>query len=226
MGDQGGSYYPPEFRHLRDVSPTTNEAAGPDVTSKMDIFHLGSILWLLAENLPRTPSSPVCSKEGCNAQVGPFCDKSHIDPIALPRLPENIPQYYRSIVDACRAERPNDRLAAWKLLKLFPSTSESESSHIETSKPERLNINVWGMSLIGSISCNYCQKRHIQLPIFHCNICDAGDFDLCQACFDGGMHCYDRDHFLVEMRKIGSWMVPGKYHSSVKSSGDPDSFAL
>lgn len=226
MGNSGFSYYPPEFHHLRDVSPITNEAAGPDVTSKTDIIHLGLILWHLAESLPRTHSSPVCCKEGCNAQVGPFCDKSHIDPIALPRLPESIPQYYRSIVDACRAERPNDRLAAWRLLKLFPSTSESESSQIETSKPERLDINVLGKGLLGFVTCDYCRKRRIQLPIFHCNICETGNFDICQACFNGGMHCFDRDHFLVEMRKIGSWVVPGKYHSSVKSSGDRDSFAL
>jgi hypothetical protein len=226
MGYRGVSYYPPEFRHFRSVSPTTSEAKGPNVTSKTDVFHLGLILWLLAENVSRTHNSPVCMREGCNAQVGPFCDKSHVDPIALPRLPESIPQYYRDVVDACRAEDPNDRPAAWRLLELFPSTSKSESFQIEDSKPESMEISVLGKVLLGTVTCDHCRKRNIQLPFFHCNDCRTGDFDICQACYNRGTHCYDRDHFLVEMRKIGSWTVAGKYHSSVKSSGNRDMVEL
>jgi hypothetical protein len=74
-------------------------------------------------------------------QFGHFCDESHIDPIALPRLPENIPLYYRDIIDACRAEEPNERPAAWRLLELFPSTSNSESSQTEDSKPESMDVS-------------------------------------------------------------------------------------
>jgi serine/threonine protein kinase len=226
MGNVGGSYYPPEFRHFRTVSSTTSEAKSSNVTSKTDIFHLGLILWLLAENVPRTHSSPMCMREGCNAQVGPFCDKSHVHPIALPRLPESIPQYYRDIVDACRAEDPNNRPTAWRLLELFPSTSKSKSLQIEASKPESMDMNVLGKGLIGMVNCNHCRKRNIQPPFFHCNVCQTGDFDICQACHNRGMHCYNRDHFLVEMRKIGSWTVAGKYHSSVKSSGNRDIIEL
>jgi hypothetical protein len=36
------------------MSPTVNEADSPYVTSKTDIFHLGLLLWLLAENKPET----------------------------------------------------------------------------------------------------------------------------------------------------------------------------
>jgi hypothetical protein len=141
MGHVLGCYYPPKFRHFRKVSPSTNEAECPNVTPKTDIFHLGLILWLLAENLPRVRVSPVCMREGCNMQLGHFCDESHIDPIALPRLPENIPLYYRDIIDACRAEEPNERPAAWRLLELFPSTSNSESSQTEDSKPESMDVS-------------------------------------------------------------------------------------
>lgn len=226
MGRAGGANYPPEFGHFRNVSSITSEAKGPNVTSKTDIFQLGLILWRLAENSPRTQKSPVCMREGCSPQAHPLYDKSHLDPIALPRLPDSIPQYYRQIVDVCRAEDPNDRLAAWRLLKMFPSTSEPESSQIETSRPESTATRVLGMSRLGPGFCDHCRKENIPLPFFHCSVCRVGDFDICQACYDGGIHCYDTDHLLVEMQQVGSWIVPGKYCSSVKSSGDRDLIEL
>jgi hypothetical protein len=45
-------------------------------------------------------------------QLGLYYDESHIDPITLPRLPESIPQYYKDIMDAYRAEDPKNRPAA------------------------------------------------------------------------------------------------------------------
>lgn len=39
------------------------------------------------------------------------------------------------------------------------------------------------------------------------------DFDLCQTCYDCGMHCDDDEHMLVELGKVGSWIVPRWYHS-------------
>lgn len=44
VGRRVSAYYPPEFRYLRDMSPTTDEAEIPHVTTKMDIFHLGQLL--------------------------------------------------------------------------------------------------------------------------------------------------------------------------------------
>lgn len=221
MGRAGGCYYPPECRHFRHVSPTTNEAKSPNVTSKADIFHLGLVLWRLAENSPRTHNSPVCIREGCSAQAHLRYDESHLDPIALPSLPESIPQYYRQIVDICRAENPNDRLAAWRLLKLFP-TSEPESSPIEIEGSESTDTRMSAMSRLVPGFCDSCLKGSIPLPFFHCNVCQTGDFDICKACYDKGIHCYDTDHLLVEMKQVGSWIVPGRYCSSVGSSGGRD----
>ena len=222
MGRAIDSYYPSELRHFRNVSPSTSEAKSANMTAKTDIFHLGLLLWLLAENIPRTSPSPVCIRERCNAQGGPSCDRSHAHPVGLPHLPESIPQYYRNVVDVCRAEDPNDRPAAWKLLELFPSTNESASFQSETLKSESMDISELGKGLRGIVSCNHCRKRNIQPPFFHCNVCELGDFEICQACYDGGAHCYDKDHFLVELKKIGSWTVPRKYHSSVRSLRNRD----
>ncbi|KAK0516928.1 hypothetical protein JMJ35_000083 [Cladonia borealis] len=57
-GRKTGAYYPPECLYIRDMPPTIEEADSPKLTSKTDIFHLGLMLWLLAENKPRTHASP------------------------------------------------------------------------------------------------------------------------------------------------------------------------
>ena len=113
---------PPEYRHLRRASLTTS--GDLDRTPKSDIFQLGMVLWLLAENSPWTSNSAACIRERCTQRSYPCSDQSHIDPIALPPLDQSIPVYYRGMVNACRAECPHDRPAARRLLQSFPSTSD------------------------------------------------------------------------------------------------------
>ncbi|MCJ1265528.1 hypothetical protein MMC22_005408, partial [Lobaria immixta] len=111
-GRKVGVYYPPEFLHLWDMPPTVDDADSPCVTSKTDIFHLGLMLWLLAENKAYTPPIPVCRRMGCSRHGDKgkddsnTCDLSHAEPIALSPLPESIPKYFRDTVDACRREDP------------------------------------------------------------------------------------------------------------------------
>ena len=220
VGYKAGAYYPPEFLHLRDSPLITSEEDCPYMTTKADIFQLGLVLWLLAENVTRTNNSPVCIRERCNKKPASPCDESHIDPIALPRLPESIPQYYRDIIDSCRAEQPNKRPTARSLLELFPQTRETSPSKLESSGHQQNRMGFIGRSLLPDVNCDHCRKRYILGASFHCGVCDMGDFDICQACYDAGIHCYEEDHLLVDMRKIGSWVVSGKYHSNVKDSGE------
>lgn len=215
-----GAYYPPELCYLRDMPPGTNEADRVHVTSKMDIFHLGLLLWLLAESKAVARASPVCMRRGCTPGVV-ACDLSHIEPIALPQLPESIPRYYRDIVNSCRAEEPRDRPAAREMLQNFPTVGDT-SCEIEPQEPYDADPNVLGEGLrMNWMFCDLCSKRttYQQIPFFHCNLCQNGDFDLCQTCFEGGAHCDDDDHLMVELGKIGSWILPRKYHSCIKSSG-------
>lgn len=217
-----GAYYPPEFCHVRDMSAVMDEADRPYVTSKMDIFHLGLLLWLLAENKPITRASPVCMRKGCDLRGEEACDLSHVEPIALPQLPESIPRYYRDIVNSCRADQPRDRPAARDFLQKFPTVSGTlYQTQIREPYASGSSTFGWGLQ-IGKVTCSLCWKRpnYQQLPVFHCNVCNVGDFDLCQACFEGGAHCRDDTHLLVELGKIGSWVLPLRYHSCVKSSGD------
>ena len=220
-----GAYYPPEFRHVRNMSPTTSEEDCPRVTSKTDIFHLGLLLWLLAENKPATYESPVCRRSGCNTShnKGKFCDLSHAEPVALPPLSENIPKYFRDAVDACRRGDPCERPAAREILQNFfpPNIAQQALSERLDSESENSRMTIEGIKT-RRISCDHCAKTYLQLPYFHCNVCEFGDFDLCQACYDDGIHCHDDSHLLVELGKIGSWIVPKRYHSSIKSSGVRD----
>lgn len=218
-----GTSYPPEFcldtAHSHRIM---KEDKCLKLTSKTDIFHLGALLWLIAENSTMNNASPACIRERCNEQG---CrDKSHWNPILLPKLPESIPKYYREMVDACRARDPSNRPAAWRLLKLFPLLLSESTPLPELRNQGHLNtrnvdLSVMGGSLMGMVNCDLCRKRNLQLPFFHCNVCETGYFDLCWECYESGVHCEDNDHLLVEIVKVGNLIRPGRYHSSVRSTG-------
>jgi ankyrin repeat protein len=36
-------------------------------------------------------------------------------------------------------------------------------------------------------------------PHYHCGICNAGDFDLCQGCFDKGVFCFHKSHQFIKL---------------------------
>lgn len=211
-------YHPPEFQHYKYASKGTNEADCGDVTTKTDLYHLGLLLWLLAENLPQTHYSPVCMRHKCRTVLNSQCDDSHTDPVALPELSTDIPQYYKDIVNACRAENPQDRVCARTLLEWFPPLTQHE--HLPVVDPETQNREIKDVSngLLGTVSCDRCRLRCGQV-FFHCSVCDTGDFDICDKCYESGAHCYDKEHLLEQNRKIGSWTVSWKYHSSVNESG-------
>ena len=159
-GRRVGAYYPPELLYLRDMPPAIDEADRLLVTSKMDIFHLGLLLWLLAEKKPITRASPVCMRRGCVLLGEDGCDLSHAEPIALPGLPESVPRYYRDIVNSCRAEKPGDRPAARDLLHKFPEVSGT-LCRPEIRRPEEDSGPIAsGAGLqMSKVACELCQKR-------------------------------------------------------------------
>ncbi|KAI4136923.1 MAG: hypothetical protein L6R39_007559, partial [Caloplaca ligustica] len=215
-------YYPPEFLYLRGTSPTMRQAESPASTSKTDLFHLGLLLWLLVENVPLSCASPVCVKEGCNMEGDFCCNISHAEAVTLPDLPEDIPAYYKIMVQGCRAERPEDRPPARQLLSRFPTIHESGSTISASSTSEmtsaRSDTDALGRGLVRMKRCSACGTTNIQFHFFHCNVCDAGHFDLYPGCYDKDMHCLDRDHLLLELKNDGISAVAGKYHSSPQAT--------
>lgn len=66
----------------------------------------------------------------------------------------------------------------------------SKLSVIITSRCLRVPSNI-------HIDCDGCGKHNLRL-FFHCNICNEGNFDLCQDCVDGQASCRDESHSLSE----------------------------
>ena len=149
-----GSYYPPEFRHLRHISPQLDEKDWPCATSKTDVFHLGQLLWLLAENKPITRPSPNCMRQKCSTLGGDACDLSHVEPIVFPPLPESVSKYYREIVDQCQAENPGARPATRDLLKNFPVLGDPpRSQKVGQSYGEGIKLAIEGLQM-SKVACS------------------------------------------------------------------------
>ena len=218
---------PPEFRHVRHLPPSTADADCPDITLKADIFHLGLVLWCLAENVPSNHEiSSICVREACDSKLQPSAWwQMQKDSILLPHLSKSVPGYFRHIVDLCRAEDPNDRAPAWKLLELFPSASASNYSRRPDRKSESIDLACLGRLYSVVRFCDLCFQNGQQV-VFHCNVCGTGNFDICKACYDKDLHCSNKDHLLIELHRSPSspWTASGttnttRYHSSTRVSG-------
>ena len=222
--------YPPEFLLLREAHSSLREAESPVLTSKTDIFRLGFLLWLLAQNVPLSHTNLVCIKKGCNP-YGEFGSmESHVEATALPDLPESIPQYYKTIVKECRAESPEDRPPAWGLLERFPSMHEPQPTPSASSTFESVSADSdfcsLGRGLLGMSRCDECGITDIKGHFFHCNVCAAGDFDICPRCYDRGLHCHDKGHLLMELKNDRVSAGSQKFHSSPQASGGRKIFEL
>lgn len=47
------------------------------------------------------------------------------------------------------------------------------------------------------VYCNNC-NHPMEDEHFHCSVCDGGDYDLCPACVDTGIHCPGAGHWMVK----------------------------
>ncbi|KAH5370053.1 hypothetical protein HBI81_039540 [Parastagonospora nodorum] len=47
------------------------------------------------------------------------------------------------------------------------------------------------------VYCNNCNQP-MEDEHFHCGVCDGGDYDLCPACVDTGIHCPGTGHWMVK----------------------------
>ena len=212
--------YPPEFRYLKTISAMDIGSEAPYTTSKADLFALGQQLWVLAEDSPSKHINPLCIRNRCDGK-SEAC--SHDDPIELPDLGDNVPQYYKDIVATCRAEKPEDRRPAWELLKWFPNKQLHLS--VRSQKPMTLDlpdipvIDPLNFNLESFKRCNICGMDPISLDFFHCNVCDNGNFDFCPRCFGQGRHCFNNQHLVTKVKIVGIEMEAQGYFGSVGNTG-------
>ena len=102
---------------------------------------------------------------------------------------------------------------------MFPSFDFFEYKQIESTSNDVLSLDVIIKDFQDIVFCDVC-KFGAKGQFFHCNTCLSADFDLCQKCFDRGLHCHERDHFLVEMTSKQGWLiVSDNYHSNLKADG-------
>ena len=111
---------PPEYcRSTSTIGPIT-------ALPHTDIYQLGLLLWRIAADEMLLPCPGFCRYAGCTTKADTICAEPHVDPAQLPSPGEDIPQYLRDIIAACRAESPDERLPAWKLLEMFPPMAEDK----------------------------------------------------------------------------------------------------
>ena len=91
---------PPEISKLVESSQRISMYIGV----KSDLFQLGMVLWALAEEEDEPERQP--------------------RPLSLKRTLNNIPQYFRNLVEICLSDRPRQRFAAKDMLPLFPQLSD------------------------------------------------------------------------------------------------------
>jgi next-to-BRCA1 protein 1 len=48
-----------------------------------------------------------------------------------------------------------------------------------------------------SVFCNNCDLP-MENEHYHCNVCDDGDYDLCEGCVNKGVHCPGESHWLIK----------------------------
>ncbi|KAI0101440.1 hypothetical protein F4776DRAFT_499381 [Hypoxylon sp. NC0597] len=230
---------PPEQRHLASTSGFM------DASIQSDIYQLGLALWMIVRNEFYFSRSRFCSMAGCTTMAGVQCTELHADPVQLPSPGQHCPDYIQQIISNCRAENPENRLPAWKLLEMFTSSEKIPlvQTKIETDMCIAEQKTAQGACLNGGllrenqfacsgksptrledceeviIRCDECGAQTRE-HFFHCHACVSGDYDICPECFEQGAHCFDEEHYLCELfynNEGGS-----VYYSSVKSSGHRD----
>lgn len=78
----------------------------------------------------------------------------------------------------------------FELLDKLRTISQTKLNIMITSRPEDENT-------AKLVMCSRCGKVPLKL-YHHCDICDGGDYDLCQSCVNKGLHCLDQSHQLIQ----------------------------
>lgn len=112
---------PPEIRKLVDSSQRISMYIGV----KSDLFQLGMVLWALAKEV----DEPEREKR----------------PLLLRDAAEEVPQYFRNLVNICLSPQPRNRLSAGELLRRFPSVSNIALHPLSSNNPRDSFISSDGL---------------------------------------------------------------------------------
>ncbi|KAK0630998.1 kinase-like domain-containing protein [Bombardia bombarda] len=212
-----------------------------NILPQIDVYYLGLFFWLVAGYYCNPWVGSQCVLHSCTNNP---CSTIHTEAIALPDLGDDVPEYFKRIVAACRQEDPMDRPPAWAVLEMFPrddygmisavpSTAQPCPRHVKEHGTDDIHVagdlrvdkSACGLVDADAIwysygnSCDSCGKT-LTDPYFRCGLYKDHNYDLCSRCVGNGSHCMDSSHFLVECRGVSTEVAPPKtYYSSPREHG-------
>jgi len=212
-------FYPPEFHNYAKLAHLdSGHTKRPPITKEFDIYQLGQLLWILVESWA-TGRSAQSLKETFYTSFQLCRGGIYSHRVAFPHISENIPEYFRLMVEECCAESPYARPRAVELLSRFPSACFDMIPGAQGgSSPQAMNVNALQKCRVSSVCCSLCGAQITSIT-YNCSICTNGEFDICQQCFDEKEHCKDRSHLLRETPVCIIFSDVTRYHSSVDSLG-------
>ena len=168
-----------------------------------DLFHLGSLLWQLANCCAAPMEQDFCRRNECPIRLRTRCHEEHRNPVTLPPCEDpDVPIYYHGLIAVCRFRDPRLRRSAASLLKYFPSQEEL-NGRLQKCLRDKFGRGVFNVPRCFSsegvpfmVWCDEC-GRAIADGIYHCKICNLDNFDLCSLCVEKGVHCFNDTHDLV-----------------------------
>lgn len=185
---------PPEMRnrHWNDHSGSTIQ---DNLNFQTDVFQLGLVLWLLVEHVPKVVGH-FCAKSACTHFPRRTCMATHANPVELPKCRENAPAYLCDIIRDCRLPVPQSRVSTSELAHVLCSTPQPDNSLAEIQQALMPYMSS-GIDFDHTVYCDECGEVTTEIH-YHCNLCKSGDYDICQACFAKGCHCFVPEHRLVK----------------------------
>lgn len=185
---------PPEVRTLTTPRGlVTNQV--PTVQS--DLFQLGLLVWMLAENA-FDKACIFCRRSGCQNFPHYRCMADHANPVDLPTCGPEAPAYINEIISYCRQVEPSRRKSARELFSLLPANHE-----LVVFSPNRVSPR---RPYCQRVYCSECGVITTDIH-YSCELCEAGDFDLCPKCISRPTSCYDDNHKLRRRVMRNSRMI-------------------
>lgn len=103
---------PPEVTAMIDGL----QRIGMYIGVKSDIFQLGMVLWGIAHEMDEPEAVP--------------------RPLGMQRAPDDVPQYFKEIVDSCLCDRPQGRMSAKDIVALFPEHNDGYVPRLGVQYPD------------------------------------------------------------------------------------------
>ncbi|KAH7086514.1 hypothetical protein FB567DRAFT_72668 [Paraphoma chrysanthemicola] len=212
---------PPEYcAYWGSCDKSTSDHDAPKLTPEFDIYQLGLILWVIAQSWAEGTMATTVRRRFHGHSQPPYMDTER-EIFVLPPLDAKVPEYYRSMVDACRRDDPSSRPTATQLPGLMPAFNMPAYSPSEDVIHEHLDVASYRACAPSTKECDTCGAL-LSGVFYHCSTCETGDYDVCSACLEAGKHCEGEEHLISELVIGCDYPVARKWVSCVKSEGGRD----